>query len=360
MIFHLNKKRVYHGIDKGRGVCYFRVTEDIMDNSMNLNGDQLNSYDHIIVAFSGGKDSTACLLSLIDAGVDLSKVELWHHDIDGKETGRLMDWAVTPDYCRKFAAAFNVPLYFSWKVGGFSREMLRENSLTAPIRFEKSDGTIGQTGGTRGKMNTRRKFPQVSADLSVRWCSAYLKVDVCSTAIRNQERFINKKTLLVSGERAEESPGRAKYSEFEPDRADNRNGAKIDRHVDRYRPIHKWSEKQVWNIIENHNVRVHPAYWIGWGRVSCSACIFGSANQWASLAAIDPDQVEKISSFEKEFGFTINRNKSVSDLVAAGTPYEGTASDHVKDSLADEYSQDIIMNDWYLPAGAYGESCGPV
>lgn len=38
-------------------------------------------YDAILVAFSGGKDSLACLLHLLDLGVDRSKIELWHHDV---------------------------------------------------------------------------------------------------------------------------------------------------------------------------------------------------------------------------------------------------------------------------------------
>ena len=330
-----------------------------MKNTIALTGDELNQYDHILVAFSGGKDSTACFLSLLDAGADPSKIELWHHDIDGRESDRLMDWKITPDYCRAFAEAFNVPLYFSWKVGGFSREMLRENSRTAPIRFETPSGEVMQIGGTGGKESTRRKFPQVSGDLSVRWCSAYLKVDVCSTAIRNQERFTDSQTLLVSGERAEESSGRAKYLEIEPDRSDNRDGKRIVRTVDRYRPIHKWTEREVWEIIERHSVRVHPAYYIGWGRVSCSACIFGSPDQWASLAEIDPAQVAKIAGLENDFGFTINRKRSVLEMVESGTPYPGTASAHIVDAMAGEYGHEIIIDGWSLPAGAFGESCGP-
>jgi hypothetical protein len=38
----------------------------------------LDSYDHIIVCISG-KDSIACLLAMIEQGVDMSKVELSHH-----------------------------------------------------------------------------------------------------------------------------------------------------------------------------------------------------------------------------------------------------------------------------------------
>jgi hypothetical protein len=43
-----------------------------------------------------------------------------------------MDWECTPDYCKKFAAAF--------------KEMLRENSATKPNYFETPAGTFC-TGG---------------------------------------------------------------------------------------------------------------------------------------------------------------------------------------------------------------------
>ncbi len=52
---------------------------------------QIDSYDKFLVMFSGGKDSTALVLHLLDLGVPREKIELWHHDIDGK--GRtFMDW----------------------------------------------------------------------------------------------------------------------------------------------------------------------------------------------------------------------------------------------------------------------------
>ena len=40
------------------------------------------------------------------------------------------DWEITPDYCRRFAEAFGVAIYFQWKEGGFYRELMRENSFT--------------------------------------------------------------------------------------------------------------------------------------------------------------------------------------------------------------------------------------
>lgn len=40
----------------------------------------LEDYDLIIVLFSGGKDSLACYLKLLEMGVPKEKIELWHHD----------------------------------------------------------------------------------------------------------------------------------------------------------------------------------------------------------------------------------------------------------------------------------------
>lgn len=322
----------------------------------------LNDYDHIIVAFSGGKDSTACVLHLLECGVHPGKIELWHHLVDGREGSTLMDWPVTEDYCRKFAEAMDLTICFSWKTGGFEREMLRENQKTAPNQFERPEANLtqpGYVGGTRGKDSTRRKFPQVSANLAVRWCSAYLKIDVCTAAINNQDRFVGKKTLVVTGERAEESAARSKYATFEPDRADNRNGTRVRRHVDHWRPVHAWTEKEVWAIMEHHGIVAHPAYHLGWGRLSCMSCIFGSDRQWASVYKIAPDHIMRIAEYEKEFGLTIHRSKSVMDRVRNAEPYESIDSTTAFQALCVRYYGRIKTSNWTLPAGAFGESAGP-
>jgi predicted phosphoadenosine phosphosulfate sulfurtransferase len=63
----------------------------------------LHSYENIIVFFSGGKDSLACLLQLLDVGAKPGRIELWHHDVDGREGSNLMDWPCTASYCRAVA-----------------------------------------------------------------------------------------------------------------------------------------------------------------------------------------------------------------------------------------------------------------
>lgn len=312
-------------------------------------------YDAVIVAFSGGKDSLACLLYLLDQGVPREKIELWHHDVDGREGSTLMDWPCTRDYCRAIAKAFGVKLYFSWKEGGFEREMDRDGAATAPIWFETPDG-LRSTGG-KGPAGTRKLFPQVSPDLSVRWCSAYLKIDVGAAALRNQDRFTGKRTLFVTGERAQESAARAKYKTFEPHRADLRDGRR-PRHVDQWRPVHAWTEREVWEIIERHAVNPHPAYRLGWGRVSCAACIFGNADQWASLRAVNPPQFWIIAERERASGKTIKRKLSVVQTADLGKPYEMAPAD-IGAALSHTFDETVFLNAWTLPRGAYGDSCGP-
>lgn len=322
----------------------------------------LNRYDHLIVAFSGGKDSICCVLTLLEMGIKSEKIELHHHLVDGREGSDLFDWPVTEDYCRKFAQAIGCPIYFSWLEGGLEREMCRDNQPKAPTHFETQDGL--QTIGGQGQPGTRRKFPAKTADLKTRWCSAYAKIDVLSAAIANQHRFNNSRTLVITGERAEESSARAKYKFFEPHRTDRRNSSKLKRHVDHWRPVHGLSEKQVWCLIENWRIQVHPAYYLGWGRLSCQRCIFGSPNQWASNYAIALTQTQRMQAYEVEFSNTLDNKRSIPEMAAAGTVYEAIAQHPQMLTLAvsREYEGAIVVGagEWRLPAGAYGENNGSI
>lgn len=321
----------------------------------------LLSYHKYIISFSGGKDSTALLLFLLENNVPRERIELWHQEIDGR--GRtLFDWEVTPDYCRKLGLAFDIPVFYQWKVGGFECEMLREDSLTAPICFELPDGNIKQVGGTMGKKTTRRRFPQPSPDLRVRWCSAYLKIDVCATALRNQERFQNIRTLVLSGERGEESKQRANYAILEPDKADLRNGKHFYRHIDRYRPLRDWKEKQIWELLEKYRIRPHPCYFMGFGRCSCKFCVFGNQHQFASAACISRTQMADLIRFEKEFGYTLKRDTDLETLIRKGEPYSNITSELSRLATSYEFNNSIIVPDnenWELPSGAFKKCGGP-
>lgn len=316
----------------------------------------LHSYDRYYVAFSGGKDSIAQVLYLLDQGVEREKIELHHHLVDGRSES-FMDWPITESYCIAFAKHFGLKIYMSYREGGLEREMLRENSRTAPVTFESEDGTLKTMGGTRGDLTTRRLFPQQTGDMKLRWCSGSLKTDVASRMLCNEPRFRNSRTLVMTGERAEESPKRAQYAQFEPHRNDKRNSPKLRRHIDVLRAVLQWSEADVWQIMERYKVRPHPAYELGFSRCSCRTCVFSDKDQWATVKFYFPPAFNKVARHEGSFEMTIHRSMNVHQLAASGVPYH---CDETIVALAEstEYTLSIIQEDWRLPPGAFKKGCG--
>ena len=313
----------------------------------------LGAYRRFVVAFSGGKDSLAALLHLLRLGVPAHAIELHHHDVDGQGP-TFMDWPCTPAYVRAIADHLGIALYGSWREGGFARELARDEAPTAPILFETPNG-IGRAGGN-GPPGTRGLFPQTSPDLRVRWCSPALKIDVLAAAIRNQPRFQDGRTLVITGERAEESPSRARYAALEPHRT-----CTLTRAVDHWRPVHDWTERQVWTAIERAGVRPHPAYVLGWVRLSCRACIFGSPDQWATLRLVFPAAFMRVASCEAASGKTIHRTLSITQLADRGTPFPAAMLHPDELAQADDpaWRLSILADPWTLPAGAFGDHAGP-
>ncbi len=323
----------------------------------------LGIYDKVIVCMSGGKDSLACLLHFFDLGVDRNRIELWHHDIDGREGSSLMDWPFMADYNRKLAEAFCLPLYFSWLEGGFEGEMLKNNSYSRSHRVETPDGLlILERDKSRAKPGSRLKFPQISANLQTRWCSSALKIDVGRRALTNQARFDNQKILFITGERREESSNRARYNQFEPHACDRRKGRKA-RQVDAWRPVIDWTEEQVWAILKNHGVTPPVPYRLGWGRSSCMKCIFNDATLWATLKRHFPGSLDKIAAYEEQFGITIHRKQiPIMDVSRKAKPLDIADKEAFLQALKQEYTLPVTQSSssWKLPAGAFNKSeCGP-
>ena len=194
----------------------------------------LADYNRILVAYSAGKDATACVLALLDAGADPRRIELHHHEIDGADS--FMDWPITPAFARAFAAHLDLPIYFSGREGGLERELARDGAPSAAVYFDLPADGRGRAC-VAGPPGTRGLFPQVTANLRLRWCSSVCKIDVMDALIRGQDRFGQGRTLVITGERAEESPNRARYAAFGRHRTHC-----ASRHVDHWRPVHDWPE----------------------------------------------------------------------------------------------------------------------
>ena len=445
-----------------------------------------DQYDLIIVSFSGGKDSVACLLHLLDQGVPVEKIELWHQAVDGKPgvAERFFDWPITEAYCKAFAQAFNLPIRFQWRENGFLGEMLKgeieeglyftvgSNAITgyfifnedgtvwatrnyynathyetqddaemaqamlppegtelpryynddevasldrklkkrqeqargikdkkarakalekadewftkqfaplimpaphrvtvatprptAQVGFELSEGGIaagdvGHAGGT-GAPGVRLQFPDPVVNLSTRWCSSNLKIDVADLTITNDPRFSKGKFLLITGERRQESNNRAKYAEIETHKKTTK-----ERRVDQWRPVLDYKEEDVWAIMEKWRVRPHPAYFLGWGRLSCMSCIFGNEDQWASIKAIAPHLFDRILHYERRFQKTIQRGGDIAHLASQGTSYVPDDPEFISMAMGEALDVEYVIlgdgEEWILPNGAYKKTGGPL
>lgn len=304
--------------------------------------------DCYIVALSGGKDSVCLLLWALE-NIPVEKIEVWHHRIDGN-FDNFMDWEVTLPYVQALCKYLNLPLYLSWLEGGFKGELLRKNEPKKQVWYETPDSL--KSSGGKGKNNTRLRFPAKGANHGTRWCSPYLKIDVCKAAINNQERFKSAKIVVLTGERRSESSSRSKYNQVQYYMQPTKY-----RTVYQYRAIIDYSEEEVWSKIAKYKIRPHPAYLLGFSRVSCRACIFSSSNQWATIQRDYPAQFKEISGLERSLNHTIDNHHSIEQLAQKGTAYPQNA-DLIKIATSHEYKLNIYDPDWKIPIGAFQGSSG--
>ena len=344
----------------------------------------ITDYDKIILAFSGGKDSLAAGLLLLDMGVPRHKIEWWHQRIDGDRPG-LFDWPCTESYCEAVAHALGITVRYQWKDGGFEGELHRQDAMTKGVYYQDGNGVTQylppakpgtycpdcrrmydgdepscvDCGTQRDGYGTRMKYPQRTSNLQTRWCSAYIKIDVCKRTICNDPRFASGNILMITGERRQESTARSGYDEALPHLSTNRK-----RRVDQWRAVIDWTEEDVWAIIRKHRIVPHPAYRLGFGRVSCMFCIFGDYDQWATVRQLDPRRFKRHAANERRFGLTIKQNMSVVQQADKGTSFAADAPPWLVDlamSTAYPLSEALVpkTGTWELPAGAYKRCGGP-
>lgn len=305
-----------------------------------------------IIAFSGGKDSIAMFLFLLEKGISVTDIELHHHEVDGRGEN-IFDWACTTSYCQSFADAFNVPIYFSYRKGGIVREMFRKEETVQDVYYQLvPNGEMKCLPAKKSErfINTKRMFPAISTNLRVRWCSSSVKISILNQVITHTPLLNEKGTtyIVCTGKRRSESTARSKYSEIEYHTTNT-----IKRSVWHWRPVIDFSDAQVWELLEKYKVQPHPSYMLGWGRCSCQLCIFSSPNVWATLYEIDRSKVERIAEIEKELGHTLHHKKSIYEVVSKGKSFYNDNLEYWKNQALGEFSAPIIISDWTHPLGMY-------
>lgn len=211
----------------------------------------------VIASVSGGKDSTAMCLHLREQGIPFRALH-WNTGWEHPDTYRYLT-----DYLPE---VLGVPIEIrsrepelSERLEGFAQELESMLGFRSPmVRWCLRKGM----------------FPRRTR----RWCTQELKI--FAVAAYMEERIaLGELPVNAVGIRAAESAERARLEEREL-------SASLNCMV--WRPLLRWSERQVIDIHRRHNVRPNPLYLRGSTRVGCWPCINAGKAELRQLAKDEP------------------------------------------------------------------------
>lgn len=237
-----------------------------------------------VVSHSGGKDSQAMMVHLVNAGVPAEQMVVIHADLGNVE------WGGAKDIARANAEAAGVPFIVATARRGLL-QMVTE-------RFER-----------------RPEVPSWPSS-STRQCTSDLKRGPIAREARRYAKA-NGFNLVVNcmGFRSEESPARAKR----PVLAEVKSNTTKTREWFDFLPILDWDVQKVFQTIADDGQNPHEAYgarlvagrWVTEGndRLSCVFCIMASAKDIAHGAQERPELAAEYIALEKATGYTMHMSR---------------------------------------------------
>jgi 3'-phosphoadenosine 5'-phosphosulfate sulfotransferase (PAPS reductase)/FAD synthetase len=245
--------------------------------------DQLIKQGALFVAnHSGGKDSQACLITLLET-VPASQIVVVHASLGA------MEWPGALEKAQEHALAHNLPFI----VARASKSLLD----MVERRFEQRPGVPS--------------WPSASS----RQCTSDLKRDPIAKEVRhyaNAHRY----NLIVNclGLRAQESTSRAKRATF----SRVERNCTASRNWYEWLPIHGLKLHEVFALIKASGQELHYAYGLGNERLSCVFCIMGSAGDCRNGAKHNPEIFQEYVRMEQKTGYTMHQSrKSLHEIVFA-------------------------------------------
>ena len=203
---------------------------------------------------SGGKDSTATALFLIEKEIEFIPVFSdtgWEHEI-------------TLEYLE----------YLNEKI--FNGKLVTIKSEIYP-------------NGMRDLIKKKKRVPSAKA----RFCTGPLKTKPMIDWLYMQNPEIE---IVYQGIRAEESKDRADITKYPPREFADYYNCYVER------PILEWTVQQVFNIHKKHNIKPNPLYRMGASRVGCFPCVMCNHEDLKNVQNFLPEVWDRVDELEKIAG----------------------------------------------------------
>ena len=293
----------------------------------------------VLVAYSGGKDSQACLIWAIDK-YGLKNIEAVFCD-----TG--WEHPTTYNHINKTCKDLNVKLVI--------------------VKSKKYNGMIDLA-------EKKKRFPSIMA----RFCTSELKsIPFIDYVLEQKEHLI-----IIQGIRAQESHNRSKMKKqcrffkyyFEPYTHDKKGKAKYHTYrkkdiiawTEKYsddilRPVFDWSGIEVINYILDNKMKPNSLYYEGFKRVGCFPCIMSGHKEVYEIIKRYPAQFEKILKEEKRIGSSFFKIDFVPDYAKSGVcPRTGkkyAKGEDVKKYLENKNMTMDLFEDEAISCSSYYHLC---
>lgn len=236
----------------------------------------------ILVFYSGGKDSQACLIKAVkDYGSD--KIQAVFCDTGWENE-------LTYTHIQETTKKLNVELVI--------------------LKSKKYDGFIDMS-------KQKGRFPSTKA----RFCTEELK----SKPSIDYVLGLNDHSIVIQGIRKDESFSRSKMEDqcsyfnfyFQPYGFDKNGNPKFHTYrkkevleyckkynCDVLRPIFYWTAQETIDYIKDNNQLPNPLYYQGFSRVGCFPCIMARHHEIKRIISVNPSVIEIIKQHEEDIGRT--------------------------------------------------------
>lgn len=226
----------------------------------------------VIASVSGGKDSAALALFLMEQGIEHERVFMdtgWEHQL-------------TYDYLRGPLTA---------KIGTI-RELHPPRTMEQRIRH----GGMFSSRGRKWCTKELKLWPLRDYLASLMECGQCRAPIFADDPLSKDEcecggDFRHSETVNANGIRAEESNARAAMKEWE---------WSSDLDTETWRPLIAWTLQNVIDIHARHGLKPNPLYMLGATRVGCWPCINAKKSEIKIIAETDPARIALVAQLEME------------------------------------------------------------